>query len=202
MLMAILRRCNGWLRIAAIRPGVFVLQDVSGCRTAPCFLPHVPGLDHSDTGAIGALEHLIRVGPMFVISAGRFDVSIYSIVPVAIACTSPMGFDDRVRVDEHRSPATEGSVQRSITCSTWWTANSSSRPSIGNPTRAAARRTDTLPRQPPPRTLPRTARRTTPAVLMRASTVHCCVAQLRGLSAPSTWSDAAARPDATATPMR
>ena len=58
-------------------------------------------------------------------------------------CTGPTGFDDRVRVHEHRSPAVEGSVQRSITCSMRWTANSSSRPSIGNPTSTAARRTDT-----------------------------------------------------------
>ena len=58
-------------------------------------------------------------------------------------CTGPIGFDDRVRIHEHRSPAVEDSVQRSITCSTRWTANSSSRPSIGNPTSTAARRTDT-----------------------------------------------------------
>ena len=58
-------------------------------------------------------------------------------------CTGPPSFDDRVRVHEHGSPAVEGSVQRSITCSTRWTANSSSRPSIGNPTSTAARRTDT-----------------------------------------------------------
>ena len=55
------------------------------------------------------------------------------------------GLDDRVRVHKHRSPTLEGSVQRSITCSTRWTANSSSRPSIGNSTSAAARRTDTWP---------------------------------------------------------
>ena len=43
-----------------------------------CFLLHVPGLQHSDTGAIGALEHLLRVGAMFVIPADRFDTSTYS----------------------------------------------------------------------------------------------------------------------------
>ena len=47
-------------------------------RNLHCFLLHVPGLEHSDTGAIGALEHLLRVGAMFVIPADRFDTSTYS----------------------------------------------------------------------------------------------------------------------------
>lgn len=42
-----------------------------------CFLLNIP-IQNGDTGAIGALEHLIRVGAMFVIPADRFDTSTYS----------------------------------------------------------------------------------------------------------------------------
>ena len=42
-----------------------------------CFLLNIP-IKNGDTGAIGALEHLIRVGAMFVIPADRFDTSTYS----------------------------------------------------------------------------------------------------------------------------
>ena len=43
-----------------------------------CFVLYVPSTSQEDTGAIGALEHLLRVGAMFVIPADRFDTSTYS----------------------------------------------------------------------------------------------------------------------------
>ena len=42
------------------------------------FLLNVPHIHPPDSGAVGALEHLIRVGAMFVIPADRFDTSTYS----------------------------------------------------------------------------------------------------------------------------
>ena len=42
------------------------------------FLLNVPHIHPSDSGAVGALEHLIRVGAMFVIPADRFDTSTFS----------------------------------------------------------------------------------------------------------------------------
>ncbi|MCY4332123.1 MAG: DEAD/DEAH box helicase [Cyanobacteria bacterium MAG CAR1_bin_15] len=42
-----------------------------------CFLLNFT-TQNGDTGAIGALEHLIRVGAMFIIPADRFDTSTYS----------------------------------------------------------------------------------------------------------------------------
>ena len=42
------------------------------------FLLNVPALYPAESGAVGALEHLIRVGAMFVIPADRFDTSTYS----------------------------------------------------------------------------------------------------------------------------
>ena len=42
------------------------------------FLLNVPALYPPDSGAVGALEHLVRVGAMFVIPADRFDTSTYS----------------------------------------------------------------------------------------------------------------------------
>lgn len=42
------------------------------------FLLNVPHLHPPNSGAVGALEHLIRVGAMFVIPADRFDTSTFS----------------------------------------------------------------------------------------------------------------------------
>ena len=42
------------------------------------FLLNVPHVQPSDSGAVGALEHLLRVGAMFVIPADRFDTSTFS----------------------------------------------------------------------------------------------------------------------------
>ena len=42
------------------------------------FLLNVPHIHPADSGAVGALEHLIRVGAMFVIPADRFDTSTFS----------------------------------------------------------------------------------------------------------------------------
>ena len=42
------------------------------------FLLHVPHIHPADSGAVGALEHLLRVGAMFVIPADRFDTSTFS----------------------------------------------------------------------------------------------------------------------------
>lgn len=42
------------------------------------FLLNVPHIHPTESGAIGALEHLLRVGAMFVIPADRFDTSTFS----------------------------------------------------------------------------------------------------------------------------
>ena len=42
------------------------------------FLLNVPHVYPSESGAVGALEHLLRVGAMFVIPADRFDTSTFS----------------------------------------------------------------------------------------------------------------------------
>lgn len=42
------------------------------------FLLNVPHIDAIESGAIGAIEHLLRVGAMFVIPADRFDTSTFS----------------------------------------------------------------------------------------------------------------------------
>ena len=42
------------------------------------FLLNVPHVHSTDAGAVGALEHLLRVGAMFVIPADRFDTSTFS----------------------------------------------------------------------------------------------------------------------------
>ena len=42
------------------------------------FLLNVPLIHTAELGAVGALEHLLRVGAMFVIPADRFDTSTYS----------------------------------------------------------------------------------------------------------------------------
>ena len=46
-------------------------------RNLHCFLLKIP-IQNGDTDGIGALEHLIRVGAMFIIPADRFDTSTYS----------------------------------------------------------------------------------------------------------------------------
>ena len=42
------------------------------------FMLNVPHIHPTESGAIGALEHLLRVGAMFVIPADRFDTSTFS----------------------------------------------------------------------------------------------------------------------------
>ena len=42
------------------------------------FLLNVPQIHATESGAVGALEHLLRVGAMFVIPADRFDTSTFS----------------------------------------------------------------------------------------------------------------------------
>ena len=42
------------------------------------FLLNVPHIHPAESGAVGALEHLLRVGAMFVIPADRFDTSTFS----------------------------------------------------------------------------------------------------------------------------
>ena len=42
------------------------------------FLLQVPHIHSTEVGAVGALEHLLRVGAMFVIPADRFDTSTFS----------------------------------------------------------------------------------------------------------------------------
>ena len=42
------------------------------------FLLNVPHIHPPESGAVGALEHLLRVGAMFVIPADRFDTSTFS----------------------------------------------------------------------------------------------------------------------------
>lgn len=59
-------------------------KDAGGIPTAlyennlHAFLLNVPHVHTTDAGAVGALEHLLRVGGMFVIPADRFDTSTFS----------------------------------------------------------------------------------------------------------------------------
>ena len=57
----------------------------------------------------------------------------------------PMRFDDRVRVHENRGPTRWRALHSSIACSTPCASNNSSKPSIGSPINAAARRTERWP---------------------------------------------------------
>ena len=47
-------------------------------RNLHAFLLKVPHIHATEAGAVGALEHLLRVGAMFVIPADRFDTSTFS----------------------------------------------------------------------------------------------------------------------------
>lgn len=59
-------------------------KDSGGTPTAlyendlHAFLLNVPHIHPTESGAVGALEHLLRVGAMFVIPADRFDTSTFS----------------------------------------------------------------------------------------------------------------------------
>ena len=53
------------------------IQTTYSKKNLHCFFLNVQIIS-SNTGAIGALEHLLRVGAMFVIPADRFDTSTYS----------------------------------------------------------------------------------------------------------------------------